>query len=155
MWGKNSNSPKNYHFSGYEFTLRKDANIGDLREAIEDQDGSDPESILLFYHSAKIRDLIKMEQRPSDLSVFETEGRIIEESNSTLLIDVFGDVDVTKVDFDTEAFANIRVQCNGKSQKFLQKLAIEEDSAIIEVTANNDDLITCPSMRFTAVSTYT
>ena len=154
MWGKNSNSPKNYHFSGYEFELRKDSNVGQLREAIGEEDGSDAESILLFYHSAKIRDLmINMEQKPSDLSVFETEGRIIEVSNSTPLIDVFGDVDVIKADFDTEAFANIRVQCNGKSQKFLQKLAIEEDSTIIEVTANNIDLITCPSMRFTAVST--
>ena len=106
-----------------------------MRQEIGERDRSDPEDIHLFHHSEVLRELIKKNEKPSDISILSTEGQIIEVGDDELLKHVFGDVEIINVDFETQAYSQIDVKCIGTNRKFLI------DLNLIEVEADNTECI--------------
>ena len=91
----------------------------------------------MFHHSEILRELIRKNETPSDISIYSSEGQVIEVSDNELLTAVFGEVEIINVDFETLVYSQIDVKCIGTDRKFLVNLNLN-DSPITEVEADDN-----------------
>ena len=110
-------------FLAFEFELERSSKLGDLRQNVAENDSEDTnvEDVRLFHHSEKLRELIRKKEKPADPSILTTEGQIIEVSDDEPLTNIFGEVDIIKVDYETEVYSEINVECIGKDRSFLDR----------------------------------
>ena len=87
-----------------EFQLENSDTLGDLKSAIGKQTGKENKDLHLFYHDG---------------------GSEIEFGDDLTLVEVFGEDDHVKVDFETQDSAQVPITNNGKC-RFLVRQKIDE-----------------------------